>query len=122
MRDKEVYNKVSYVITNDHIYYTKDTHDIFQRTIATPFNNHLKYVMYDIYCLYCRWKKDGTLERSYEGKNNDSLSNYRSFISVPTRILVSGDLVRFATIVEKNNMSGHWCYWCMLSATEWEKL
>ena len=57
MRDKEVYNKVSYVITNDHIYYTKDTHDIFQRTIVTPINNHLKYVMHDIYCLYCRWKK-----------------------------------------------------------------
>ena len=52
-------------------------------------------------------EKDGTLERSYEEKNNVSLSNYRSFISVPTRISVSGDLVIFATIVEKNNMSGH---------------
>ena len=33
------------------------------------------------------------------GKN--SLSNYTSFISVPTRILVSGDLVFFDPTAEK---------------------
>ena len=26
----------------------------------------------------------------------------------------------FASIVGKNNMSGHWCHWYMLSPSEWE--
>ena len=39
MRDKEGYNKDSYVIKNGHIDCTKDTNEIFQRTIATPINN-----------------------------------------------------------------------------------
>ena len=57
--------------------------------------------MHDNYCLYFKWKEDGILEISYEEKNNDSLSNYISFISVPKRILVSGGLAFFATIVWK---------------------
>ena len=50
MRDKEGYNKDSYVIKKGHIYCTKNTNEIFQRTIATPINNHLKYLMNDNYC------------------------------------------------------------------------
>ena len=52
MRDKEGYNKDSYVIKNSHIDCIKDTCEIFQRTIATPTNNYLKYLMHDNYCLY----------------------------------------------------------------------
>ena len=48
------------------------------------------------------------------------MNNYISHITIPTRILISGDLAFFATIVGKNNMSGHWCHWCMLSPPEWE--
>ena len=76
-------------------------------------------MIHNNYCLYFKWKEDGILEILYKEHNNDSFSNYTSFISVPTRILVSGDLAFFATIVGENNISGHWCHWCMLSATEW---
>ena len=38
------------------------------------------------------------------------ITNYTSFILVPVRILVLGDLAFFATIVGGNNMSGHWCH------------
>ena len=37
-------------------------------------------------------------------KDNDSLSNYVSVTSVPTRILVSGALAFFATIVGKKGL------------------
>ena len=58
-------------------------------------------MIHDNYYLYFKWKEDGILEIPYEEKSNDSLSNYKSFISVPTRILVSGDLELFANIVRK---------------------
>ena len=54
---------------------------------------------------------------SYLKKDIDSF--YVSVISVPAIFLVSGDLSFFAIIVENNNMSGHWCHWCMLSLKEW---
>ena len=73
----------------------------FNNTLATPLNNNLKYLMRKDYCLCCKWKKCGKLEVAYEKKDNDSLSNYTSFISVPTRILVSGDLVFFDPTAEK---------------------
>ena len=118
MRDKEGYNIDSYVIKNGHIYCTKDTYEIFQRKISTPINNYLKYLMYDNYYLYFKWKEDAILEISYEEINNDSLSHYISFISLPIIILLSGNFLFFATIVGKNNMFGHWCHWCMLSPIE----
>ena len=68
MRDKEGYNKDSCVIKNGHIYYTKDIYEIFQQTIATPINDHLKYLMHDNYCSYFKLEEDGILEISYEGK------------------------------------------------------
>ena len=68
MRDKEKHNKDSYVIKNGYTDCTKDRYKIFQRTIATPINNHLKYLINDNYSLHFRWKEDGNLEISYEGK------------------------------------------------------
>ena len=53
-------------------------------------------------------------------KDNESLTNYISCISIPTRKLISGGLAFFATIVGKNNMPEHWCHWCMLPPSEWE--
>ena len=76
-------------------------YEIFQRTIATPITTHLTYLMHDNYYLNFKWKEDSILETSCEEKNSDSLSNVTKFISVPTRILVSGDLAIFATIVGK---------------------
>ena len=60
--------------------------------------------MHNNYCLYFQWQEDCILEILYEKKNDDSLSNYISFISVPIRILVSDDLAVFATILWEINM------------------
>ena len=43
------------------------------------------------HCLYLKWKEDGKLEVAYEEKDNDSLSNYVSYVSIPLRILILGD-------------------------------
>ena len=68
MRDKEGYNKDSCVIKNGHIDWTKDAYEIFQRSLANPINNRLKYLMHDNYYLYFKWEEDGILELSYEEK------------------------------------------------------
>ena len=36
-----------------------------------------------------------------------------------TRLLISGDLLYFSTIVRKVNMSSCWCHWFNLSSKEW---
>ena len=48
--------------------------------------------MREDYCLYFKWKEDGNLIVSYEKKDNESLTNYISYISILTRILIFGDL------------------------------
>ena len=40
-------------------------------------------------------------------------------MSIPLRILISGDLVFFSTVVGKKYISGKWCHWCNLSPAEW---
>ena len=39
-----------------------------------------------------------------------------------TRLLISGDLLYFSTIVRKVNMSSCWCHWCNLSPFEWKHI
>ena len=39
-------------------------------------------------------------------------------MSLPLRILISGDLAFFATVVGK--IFGKWCHWYKLSPAEWE--
>ena len=67
--------------------------------------------MHDNYYFYFKWKEYGILEISEEN-NNDSLSNYTLFISIPTRILDSGDLVFSATKIGKSNMSRLYILFC----------
>ena len=43
-------------------------------------------------------------------------------IQISTRLLISGDLALFATVVGKVNRSGCWCHWCNLSPFEWENI
>ena len=101
MKNKDGKNITSYVIKNDHINHKKDTYEIFQQTLATPLKNELEYLVRKDYCLYFKWNEDGNLGVSYERKDNESLTNYISYISIPTRILVSGDLAFFQKLLEK---------------------
>ena len=64
-------------------------------------------------------EKYGKLEVAYEKKDNDSLSNYISYVSVPFKNLIYGDLA-FCSSCWQKNMSEKWYHWCMLSPAEWE--
>ena len=73
----------------------------FNNTLSTPLNNNLKYLKRKDYCLYCKWKKYGKLEVAYEKKDNDSLSNYISYVSVSFKNLIYGDLASLQQLLAK---------------------
>ena len=45
-------------------------------------------------------------------------SRFNKIIQIQIRVLISGDLAFFATVVGKVNMSGYWYHWSNLSAQE----
>jgi hypothetical protein len=54
------------------------------------------------------------LERpTLEGESNNNS------LCFSTRLFVAGDLAFFSLILGKENWSGKWCNWCMLSPKEW---
>lgn len=55
----------------------------------------------------------------YDNNNilNDDLN--KTSKKLPTRIIMPGDLVYFATIVGNVNMSSYWYHWCDLSPKDW---
>ena len=73
------------------------------------------------YWLYFKWKEDGKLEVAYEENDNESLFEYFFYVSVPLRILISGDFsFFFYNSCWQKNMSRKWCHWFMLSPAEWK--
>ena len=65
------------------------------------------------------WDEDKKLTIKYSKEGDINKSIYKKVIQIKTRLLISGDLAYFATIVGKVNMSGCWCHWCNLSPQEW---
>ena len=100
------------MIKNWHLDCIKDKYEIFQNNNWISDQQWLK-ILDALNCL-----KMVNLILLFK-KVNISLSSYVAVISVPTRILVSGDLAYFATIL-KIYTSEHLCHWCMLSPKEWE--
>ena len=118
MINKDGKNIISYVIKNGYIDHKKDTYAIFQQTLATQFNKDLEYLMRKYYCLYFKGKEDGKLQVVFEKKDDDSLSNYISYVSVPLNFLITGDLFFLKQLLAKK-MPDKWCHWSMLSPAEW---
>ena len=46
------------MIKNRHPDCTKDAYEIFQKKIASPINNDLKYLMHENYYLCFNWNED----------------------------------------------------------------
>ena len=69
--------------------------------------------------VYFMWNEDKKLIIKYSKEEDINKSIYKKIIQIKTRLLISGDLAFFATVVGKVNMSGCWCHWCNLSAKEW---
>ena len=72
--------------------------------------------------MFLLWNEDNKLTIQYSTKDDCNESSYVKVIQISTRLLISGGLVIFATVVGKVNRSGCWCHWCNLSPFEWENI
>ena len=65
MRDA-LFNKLkSYVITNAHNNYEKDTYDVLNDSIIKPLNKEMKLLMEKYVCVYFMWNEDKKLIIKY---------------------------------------------------------
>ena len=69
--------------------------------------------------VFFMWNEDNKLIIEYSKEDDINKSSFNNIIQIPTCILISGDLVFFATVVGKVNMSDYQVDWCNLSAREW---
>ena len=72
--------------------------------------------------VFLLWNEDNKLTIQYSTKDVCNESSYVKVIQISTRLLISGDLAFFATVVGKVNRSGCWCHWCNLSPFEWDNI
>ena len=68
--------------------------------------------------VYFTLDEDKKLIIKYSKEEDINKSIYKKNIQIKTRLLISGDLAYFATVVGKVNMTGCWCHWYNLSAKE----
>ena len=63
-------------------------------------------------CVFCMWNKDNKFRIKYSKSDDINESSFINIIRITKRILISGGLAFFATVVGKVNMSSCWCHWC----------
>ena len=110
---------LSYVIKNAHIDCDHDTYDVLNKSIVEPINDDMKLLMNKDMFVFLLWNEDNKLTIQYSTKDYCNESSYVKVIQISIRLLISGDLVFFATVIGKVNRSGCWCHWCNLSLFEW---
>ena len=113
---------LSYEIKNAHIDCDHDTYDVLNKSIVKPINDDMKTLMNKDMFVFLLWNEDDKLTIQYSTKDDCNASSYLKVIQITTRLLISGDLAFFATVVGKVNRSGCWCHWCNLSPFEWENI
>ena len=60
--------------------------------------------------VFFMWNEDNKHITKYSKVEDTNKSSYNKVIQIQTRILISGDLAFFATVVVKVNMSGYQCH------------
>ena len=111
-----------YVINNAHIDCDRDTYDVLNKSIVKSINDDMKILMNKDTFVFLLWNEDDKLTIQYSTKDDCNASSYLKVIHITSRLLISGDLAFFATVVGKVNRSGCWCHWCNLSPFEWGKI
>ena len=96
---------LSYVIKNVHIDCDHDIYDDMNISIVKPINNYMKTLMNKGMFVYLLWNKDDKLTIQYSTKDDINESSYMKMIEISTRLLISDDLVCFATDLGKVNRS-----------------
>ena len=66
--------------------------------------------------VFFMWNEDNKPIIKYSKEEDIKKSSFNKIIQIPTRILISGGLAFFVTVVGKVNISSCWCHWCNLSA------
>ena len=85
-------------------------------SIVKPLNEEIKLLMNKEMFVFFMWNEDNKPTIKYSKEEDIKKASFNKIIQIPTRILISGGLAFFVTVVGKVNMSGCWCHWCNLSA------
>ena len=96
---------LSCVIKNAHIDCDHDTYDFLNKPIVKPINDGIKILMNKDMFVFLLWNEDDKLTIQYSTKDDCNESSYLKVIQISTRLLISGDLAFFATVVGIVNMS-----------------
>ena len=122
-----------------HIDCKKDTYNIIRETISPALNEELIELMGENKKLIVYRKKvDGkykytTQISTYSLNNNnpppvficpmtgEPVPDMEFVRACGIRVVVTGDLAFYASLLGKVNASGHWCTWCQLMYTDWKK-
>jgi hypothetical protein len=126
----------SWPVKIGHIDCKKDSYDVLQSTIAPHLNNDLKTIKESKLLLFKKVCGDGSTYYTCQiGKYDPTDPNAPRFVfddgshhdatiqfvrACSIRVVFTGDLAWYAAALGKVNMSGNWCCWCKLAASEWQ--
>ena len=116
-----------------HIDCEKDTYQVLRQTITPFLNTELTKLIDGTEKVYIFFKGDSDGVKWFTSQlgKNESIPKFVSpstnltcpeFVYHKTcevRVLLTGDLAFYATVLGKVNMSGRWCTWCKLSPAQW---
>jgi hypothetical protein len=119
IRDEDGKKVDSFVFKIANIDCKKDTYAVLANSIAPALNHGMKSLV-----------DAGTIEVYRVGGLLKVTVGATVFVdptaslvySSPVRVLVSGDLAFFTSVLGKVNMSSHWCMWCNLGKADWAEV
>ncbi len=108
----------SIVLTVGNIDCRKETRQILEATIAKPINEALNRIFNKFFVVNYQ-ANQYLLTIADEPAAAKGPAGINGAFSFSTRTFIAGDLAFFSLILGKENRSGKWCNWCMLSPKEW---
>ena len=109
IRDKETREVLhSYVKKVGHIDAEKDNYETIVKTIRPSLNESLGVLKYKKLCF--------TNDKVYFSE-----SSAGALFSQQVKLIGTGDLEFYFTILGRVNMSSNWCFWCLRKIMDWKK-
>ncbi len=116
--NKEV-KPLSVVLTVGSINCAKENRDILEKTIMGHMNQGLKRLVNKYLIAQCHNQGTTVTFGDEPPATEEEIAINGDIFCLSTRTFIAGDMSFFAIILGKENMSGKWCTWCMLSPKEW---
>jgi hypothetical protein len=96
--------------------YSKDSTPVLKSTVLDPIGESLKVMVEGGRFIVTVGEEDRlTVQFDYSPESNGTTQ----LCSVPTTIVVVGDLKFYAQLLGRENMSGSWCMWCDSHPSQW---